>query len=74
LTYAVKRQFSATIQPLFLDNLHLSRWRSKTYWKIAVRLSVSKRFSLVLARGQYYGAERTKCWTLSRISFFIFTF
>jgi len=34
--YAVKRTIFAAIRPQFHDDLHSSRWRPKTDWKIAI--------------------------------------
>jgi len=37
--YAVKRTIFAAIRPQFDDDLHSSRWRFITDWKIAILIS-----------------------------------
>jgi len=37
--YVLKRAIFATIRPQFHDDLHSSRWRFQTDWKIAILIS-----------------------------------
>jgi len=40
--YAVKMRTSIAIRPQFDDDLHSSRWRFQTDWKIAILISAEQ--------------------------------